>query len=165
MIELDIVYLAGGCLWGTEAFFKTIPGVINTEAGRVNGTTNNLDGPYDGYAECVKVEFNSNQVTIKELMSYLFEMIDPYSLNKQGQDVGEKYRTGIYSDDSNHLNEARDFIDSRSDAQRIMVEVKPLLNYVKSAEEHQDHLDRHPEDQYLCHVPESLLNKDRKSVV
>lgn len=109
-----------------------------------------------------KVEFNSNQVTIKELMSYLFEMIDPYSLNKQGQDVGEKYRTGIYSDDSNHLNEARDFIDSRSDAQRIMVEVKPLLNYVKSAEEHQDHLDRHPEDQYLCHVPESLLNKYKK---
>ena len=54
-----------------------------------------------------KVEFNSNQVTIKELMSYLFEMIDPYSLNKQGQDVGEKISiTGIYSDDSNHLNEA-----------------------------------------------------------
>ena len=53
--------------------------------------------PYDGYAECVKVEFNPQQVTIKDLMGYLFEIIDPYSLNRQGPDIGEKYRTGLYS--------------------------------------------------------------------
>ena len=72
---------------GTQAFFKTIPGVVMTEAGRANGTTNHLEEPYDGYAECVKVEFNPQQVTIKDLMGYLFEIIDPYSLNRQGPDI------------------------------------------------------------------------------
>lgn len=159
MIALEIVYIAGGCLWGTQAFFKTIPGIVETEAGRVNGMTSSLDGPYDGYAECVKVTFNSEKVTVKALMNYLFEMIDPYSLNRQGQDVGEKYRTGIYSDNPNHLAEAKEFIQQRSDAHRIMVEVEPLSNYVRSAKEHQDHLDKHPENHYLCHVPKTLLNK------
>lgn len=162
VITLEIVYLAGGCLWGTQAFFKTIPGVVMTEAGRANGTTNHLEEPYDGYAECVKVEFNPQQVTIKDLMGYLFEIIDPYSLNRQGPDIGEKYRTGLYSKDQSHFDEAQAFINDRNDADRIMVEVKPLTNYVKSAEEHQDHLYKYPEDQYLCHVPKSLLNKYKK---
>ena len=54
---METVYIAGGCLWGVQHFFDTVPGVRTTEAGRANGTTNTLDGPYDGYAECVKVVF------------------------------------------------------------------------------------------------------------
>ncbi|MBD1222093.1 peptide-methionine (S)-S-oxide reductase [Virgibacillus halodenitrificans] len=154
---MEIIYFAGGCLWGVQAFIKTLPGVSYTEAGRANGTSHTLDGDYDGYAECVKTEFDPTVVTIKELMSYFLEIIDPYSVNKQGQDVGEKYRTGVYSENPDHLKEAEEFLREREDYDRIVVEVLPLTNYVKSAEEHQDRLAKCPND--YCHIPEALLNK------
>ena len=154
---METVYLAGGCLWGVQAFIKTLPGVRFTEAGRANGTSSTLESAYDGDAECVKTEFDPSIVTIQELMGYLFEIIDPYSLNKQGQDVGEKYRTGVYSENPEHLKEAKAFIRERNDSDLILVEVLPLANYVKSAEEHQDRLERCPDD--YCHIPEAVMNK------
>lgn len=158
---METVYIAGGCLWGVQQFFDRLTGVISTEAGRANGKTNSLDGPYDGYAECIKVVFDENIISIKNLMEYLFEIIDPYSLDKQGFDVGKKYRTGIYSTSEKHLEEANNFINNRKDRDKIVVEVLPLTNYVKSAEEHQHHLERFPDDYKLCHIPYSLLNKYR----
>ena len=95
------------------------------------------------------------------LQEHLFEIIDPYSLNKQGVDVGKKYRTGLYSTNPGHLEEARAFIDSRKDRDKIVVEVLPLTNYVRSAEEHQHHLERYPEDCSYCHIPDEVLNKYR----
>lgn len=157
---MEIVYFAGGCLWGVQAFIKTLPGVKFTEAGRANGTSNTLEGEYDGYAECVKTGFDPSEVTIKELMGYFFEIIDPYSLNRQGQDVGEKYRTGVYSEQQAHLIEANAFLAERSDYDRIVVEVLPLTNYVRSAEEHQDRLARCPDD--YCHISGELLTKYKK---
>ncbi|KOY83152.1 peptide-methionine (S)-S-oxide reductase [Lysinibacillus macroides] len=154
---MEVVYFAGGCLWGVQAFIKTLPGVTFTEAGRANGTSHTLEEDYDGYAECVKTEFDPTVVTIRELMGYFFEIIDPYSLNKQGQDVGEKYRTGVYSEKPEHLQEAKAFIGERNDSDLIVVEVLPLTNYIRSAEEHQDRLARCPND--YCHIPEELLNK------
>lgn len=154
---MEVIYIAGGCLWGVQAFIKTLPGVKTTEAGRANGTSHTLDGDYDGYAECVKTEFDPEILTIQDLMAYVFEIIDPYSLNRQGQDVGKKYRTGVYSEDPKHLDEAQAFIRERSDSDRIAVEVLPLSNYVKSAEEHQDRLTRCPDD--YCHLPKEILRK------
>lgn len=154
---MEIIYFAGGCLWGVQAFIKTLPGVVSTEAGRANGKTNQLEGAYDGYSECVKTEFDPQIITVEQLMAYFFEIIDPYSLNKQGQDVGEKYRTGVYSKNSNHLEAATAYIQNRPDSNQIVVEVRPLTNYVKSAEEHQDRLTKCPDD--YCHIPEILLNK------
>ena len=154
---METIYFAGGCLWGVQAFIRTLKGVIATEAGRANGTTNTLDGEYDGYAECVKTEFDPNVVSVNELMGYFFEIIDPYSVNKQGNDVGKKYRTGVYSKLPKHLEAARAYIDKRSDKDRIVVEVLPLTNYVRSAEEHQDRLGKYPND--YCHIPKALLHK------
>ncbi|MFD1412618.1 peptide-methionine (S)-S-oxide reductase [Oceanobacillus jeddahense] len=154
---MEVVYFAGGCLWGVQAFIKTLPGVTYTEAGRANGRSHTLEGDYDGYAECVKTGFDPEVVTVRELMGYFFEIIDPYSLNKQGQDVGKKYRTGVYSENPDHLKEATVFLKSRVDYDRIMVEVLPLTNYVRSAEEHQDRLDRCPND--YCHIPNEILSK------
>ena len=116
---------------GRSSFFKTIPGIVSTEAGRANGTTSNLSGEYDGYAECVKLTFDPDSLTIRNIMAYLFEVIDPYSLNQQGQDIGKKYRTGLYSENMQHLKEAQTFIDEREDSDYIVVEVLPLSNYVK----------------------------------
>ena len=88
---MEEIYLAGGCLWGVQEFLRHLTGVCETEAGRANGTQTDTEGDYDGYVECVKTHFDPNQVTVEELMAYLFEIIDPYSLNQQGNDVGEKY--------------------------------------------------------------------------
>lgn len=154
---METIYFAGGCLWGVQHFIKRLPGVVSTEAGRANGATNTLEGDYDGYAECVKTIFDPQQVSVEELMSYFFEIIDPYSVNKQGNDVGEKYRTGVYSTNEEHLQAAKSFIAKREDASLIKVEVLPLTNYVRSAEEHQDRLEKYPND--YCHIPAELLNK------
>lgn len=157
---MEIIYFAGGCLWGVQHFIKSLPGVIATEAGRANGTTDTLEGDYDGYAECVKTVFEPEQVSVKELLGYFFEIIDPYSINRQGNDIGKKYRTGVYSTEKEHLEMAQNFISERKDASLIKVEVLPLINYVRSADEHQDRLTKYPND--YCHIPKDILNKYRK---
>lgn len=156
-VRSEEIYLAGGCLWGVQAFVKTLPGVVFTEAGRANGASGVLDSDYDGYAECVRTRFDPDAVTVSELMAYFFEIIDPYRLNGQGPDIGEKYRTGVYSEDPRHLALARAFIADRTDSARIVVEVLPLANYLRSADEHQDRLARCPDDH--CHIPRALLTK------
>ncbi len=154
---MEEIYFAGGCLWGVQEFMRHLPGVISTEAGRANGSTDNTQSEYDGYAECVKTQFDPEQVSVETLMGYLFEIIDPHSVNKQGEDVGEKYRTGVYSQNEQHLAIAKAFIAARPDAEKIAVEVLPLMNYVPSDDEHQDRLTRFPND--YCHIPLDLLHK------
>ncbi len=156
-VHTEEIYLAGGCLWGVQEFIRHLPGVIETEAGRANGTSQTIRGEYDGYAECVRAVFDPNQLTICRLLEYLFEIIDPYSINQQGPDIGEKYRTGIYSHSEKHLQEAKTWIESREDSDRIALEVLPLTNYLRSDDEHQDRLTRDPNDQ--CHIPRSTLYK------
>ncbi|EDK26600.1 methionine sulfoxide reductase A [Vibrionales bacterium SWAT-3] len=89
---MEQIYLAGGCLWGVQEFIKYVPGVIRTEAGRANGSAQIKDNhgkpsDYDGYAECVQIEFDPNLTSVTALVGHLFEIIDPYSVNKQGVDV------------------------------------------------------------------------------
>ncbi|GAL20544.1 peptide-methionine (S)-S-oxide reductase [Vibrio maritimus] len=157
---MEKIYFAGGCLWGVQEFMRHLPGVINTQAGRANGTTDNTKTDYDGYAECVLTEFDPEQVSVEQLMDFFFEIIDPYSLNKQGEDVGTKYRTGVYSVNPKHLKLVEQYIAARSDAEKIVVEVLPLSNYVKSDEEHQDRLTLRPDD--YCHIPQNLLHKYKR---
>ena len=154
---MEEIYFAGGCLWGVQEFMRHLPGVISTEAGRANGSTDNTQSEYDGYAECVKTQFDPEQVSVETLMGYLFEIIDPHSVNKQGEDVGKKYRTGVYSQNEQHLAIAKAFIAVIPDADQIAVEVLPLTNYVPSDDEHQDRLTRFPND--YCHIPLDLLHK------
>lgn len=154
---MEEIYFAGGCLWGVQEFIRHLPGVISTQAGRANGATQTLQGDYDGYAECVRTRFDPDITSVAELMTCFFEIIDPYSLNQQGEDIGEKYRTGVYSINQEHLNQARAFIDNRADKDKIVIEILPLTNYIKSADEHQDRLTLHPGD--YCHIPVGLLNK------
>ena len=163
MGETEEIYLAGGCLWGVQAFVSTLPGVLFTEAGRANGVGQSLDGEYDGYAECVRARIDPTVVSVAQLMAYLFEIIDPHSVNRQGPDVGEKYRTGVYSDNPTHLQQAREFIAARDDAELVVVETLPLANYVRSAEEHQHRLARFPEDS--CHIPADVLTRYRSTSV
>lgn len=141
-----------------QAFLKTVPGVARTEAGRANGETATLDGHYDGYAECVKT-ICEDTLALHELLDDFFQIMDPYSVNKQGIDEGPKYRTGIYSEDEVLLQAVRRYINSREDKEKVVVEVLSLNNYIRSADEHQDYLDRHPGD--YCHVPLEMMRKYR----
>ena len=157
---MEEIYIAGGCLWGVQEFLRHLPGVYQTEAGRANGTKKYTERDYDGYVECVKTLFDPNLVTVEELMAYLFEIVDPYSLNQQGNDVGEKYRTGVYSLNLNHLKQASDWISQRPDSAKIVVEVRPLTHYLRSDEAHQNRLTRYPDE--ICHLPIELLHKYKK---
>jgi len=159
---LEEVYFAGGCLWGVQEFLRHLPGVIRTEAGRANGIANDTtQGDYDGYAECVRTWFDPKRVSIRELMDYFFEIINPYSRNRQGEDVGLKYRTGIYSLNPIHLEQAGLYLAQRADRSKVVVEVLPLTRYVRSDDEHQDRLTRDPGA--YCHIPQPLLHKFKQS--
>ncbi len=169
---METLYIAGGCLWGVQEFIKHIPGVVQTEAGRANGLTNTTNTAYDGYAECVKTTFDINKISIEDLLHYFFEIIDPYSINKQGNDIGVKYRTGIYSTNPNHLLEVKNCINTieyslshnNKFMKKIAVEVLPLTNFIPSDAEHQDRLTLHPEDYVYCHIPIELLHKYKNEI-
>jgi len=139
---MNEIFFAGGCLWGVQEFFRYVPGVVETKAGRANGKSHSTSAPYDGYAECVRLKYDPNKQSIPGLMHEFFKIIDPYSVNQQGRDIGLKYRTGVYSRFPEHLTQVRYFINSRNDSPRIAVEVLPLSNFVASDPEHQDRLFR-----------------------
>jgi len=168
---METIYIAGGCLWGVQEFLKHLPGVIETQAGRANGSSQSTTTAYDGFAECVKTSFDPKLVSIEELIHYLFEIIEPYSINQQGNDIGEKYRTGIYSTTKDHLVKAKQCIEEleqtlnhkNKTSKKIAVEVLPLTNYIPSDTEHQDRLTLRPEDHSYCHIPLDVLHKYKKS--
>ena len=93
------IYLAGGCFWGVEEYFSRVPGVIDAESGYANGkgdTTKYELVPQTGHAETVHITYNVKQVSLKELLLHYFRIIDPTSKNRQGNDQGTQYRTGVY---------------------------------------------------------------------
>jgi len=164
---MQTIYFAGGCLWGVQEFLKHLPGVLETQAGRANGLTKSTKTDYDGYAECVKTTFDPKLISVEDLIHYLLEIIDPYSINQQGNDIGEKYRTGIYSENQKYLLEAKSFLQEIEETlnhknktkKKLAIEVLPLTNYIPSDAEHQDRLSLHPDDHSYCHIPLDLLYK------
>ena len=168
---MDTIYIAGGCLWGVQEFLKHLPGVLKTEAGRANGFTKSTKTAYDGYAECVKTTFDARLVTIEDLIHYLLEIIDHYSINQQGNDIGEKYRTGIYSNHQNHLSKAKNCLKKieqtlnhkNKTTKKIAIEVLPLTNFIPSDAQHQDRLTLHPDDYTYCHIPLEVLYKYKRN--
>ena len=162
------IYLAGGCFWGTEHFFKQITGVLNTEVGFANGQTENptYEQVYTdttGYAETVHVVYDADQVSLEFLLRMFFVAIDPTSLNKQGHDEGTRYRTGIYYTDAADLQTIEQvYKDEQSRcAQAFVVEKQPLRNFYPADEYHQDYLDKHPDG--YCHLPKALFDFARKT--
>ena len=156
------IYLAGGCFWGAEHFFKQIDGVVSTEVGFANGHT--PDPTYKqvytdttGYAETVHIRYDSDRVGLKFLLRMFFLAIDPTSLNKQGEDEGTRYRTGIYYVDAADLPKIRAVYDEeqRKVSAPFVVEVEPLQNFFKAEEYHQDYLDKNPDG--YCHLPLALF--------
>jgi peptide methionine sulfoxide reductase msrA/msrB len=156
------IYLAGGCFWGTEHYLKRIRGVVSTETGYANG---NIAHPIyrevytdtTGYAETVHVVYDPDVLGLERLIQIYFSAIDPTSLNKQGEDEGTRYRTGIYYTDPEDLPAIRKIYDRVAGEVKapLAVEVKPLKNFYRAEEYHQDYLDKNP--QGYCHISPALI--------
>ena len=146
------IHLAGGCFWGTQHFLKQIRGIISTAVGYANGNTENptykeVYTDTTGYAETVLVEYDDAVTDLKFLVEMFFKAIDPTSLNKQGEDRGTRYRTGIYYSDPADLAAIRSVYEK--EAQKydvpVVVELEPLKNYYSAEAYHQDYLENNPD--------------------
>ncbi len=162
--ELKTIYLAGGCFWGTEKYLEQIEGVVSTEVGYANGQTENPsyeDVCYKntGHAETVKVEYDANVLSLKDLLMLFYEVIDPTSVNRQGNDVGAQYRTGIYYIDETDLPIIKESLKElkREYPVPLAIEVEPLSNYYPAEEYHQKYLDKNPGG--YCHIGEEEFAK------
>ncbi|MDO4229226.1 MAG: peptide-methionine (R)-S-oxide reductase MsrB [Capnocytophaga sp.] len=166
--EKSEIYFAGGCFWGTEHFFKQIRGVISTEVGYANGNDKNptykqICSGNTGFAETVKVVYNKKDIDLKKLIDLYFKTIDPTSLNKQGNDIGTQYRTGIYYKNTSDLPIIQAAIAelAKNYSQPIVIEVLPLKNYYKAEEYHQAYLDKNPNG--YCHISPELFELARNT--
>lgn len=158
----SVIYFAGGCFWGTEHFFKQVNGVTATEVGFANGHTENptykdVIGKKTGYAETVKVTYNPKKVDLNLLLDLYFLTIDPTSVNKQGNDIGDQYRTGIYytSDQQLPAINARIKTEAAKHRTALAVEVTTLKKYYKAEDYHQDYLENTPGG--YCHINPALF--------
>ena len=151
------IWFAAGCFWGAQKFFKLIPGVEFTEVGFANGWERNptYEQVYTdttGHAECVHVRYNPEMISLKELVRLYFRIIDPLSLNRQGEDEGTRYRTGVYYEDE------RDFELLSKEFSRVekklgcelAVELRHITCFYRADEYHQDYLDKTPGG--YCHL-------------
>lgn len=151
------IYLAGGCFWGLQKFFDQFNGVIETEVGYANGHTKEPKYPevkaqLTGHAETVYVKYDSSIIPLEKVLEYFYMVIDPTSLNKQGEDEGTSYRTGIYylCDEDRDLAIKVTNEKQKEYAERIVVEIEPLSYYYPAEEYHQKYLDKNPNG--YCHI-------------
>lgn len=157
------IWFAAGCFWGAQKFFKLVDGVVRTEVGFVNGFVDNptYEQVYKddtGYAECVHIVYDPSLVSLQRLAELFFKIIDPLSLNKQGEDEGTRYRTGAYYKDV----EDRAVLESvfrqvalELGAPVLTVELGPVEKFYTADEYHQDYLDKNPGG--YCHINPELF--------
>lgn len=132
---MKTIYLAGGCFWGVQKFFDQFDGVVSTEVGYANGpdsapsyqdVCNN-----SGHAETIRIDYDEDKISLKELLNYYFMVIDPLSVNKQGNDRGIQYRTGIYYVSEDQLPEIQAVYHEQEEkaGAKLAVELEPLTNF------------------------------------
>ncbi len=151
------IYLAGGCFWGVEEYMSRINGVIETKVGYANGITENptyqeLCTGTTGHSETTYVKYDENIISLEELLNRFWRIIDPTILNRQGPDIGNQYRTGIYYVDAKDL----DIINKTLEEQKlkydkpIVTEIMELKSFYNAEEYHQDYLKKNPGG--YCHI-------------
>ncbi len=161
--NLKEIHFAGGCFWGVEEYFSRVPGVYDVVSGYANGNTENPS--YEevcykntGHAETVKISYDPNIVSLKTLTEHLFKIINPTLKNRQGNDVGSQYRTGVYYTDESDQPVIQEVFTTEQQKydQPIVTELKPLENFYEAEDYHQDYLQKNPDG--YCHVDFSSLD-------
>lgn len=155
------IILAGGCFWGVEGYFQQIDGVLDTTVGYVNGRveeTSYYELKETDHAEAVKIVYDSSVLPLEELLEHYLRIIDPKSLNRQGNDIGRQYRTGIYYEDRKDLPIIEKRLNLlREEIGEIAIEVEEVRNFVVAEDYHQDYLVKNPGG--YCHIDLSLAKK------
>lgn len=158
------IYLAGGCFWGVEHFFSLIDGIIETNVGYANGIKENpnyeevCSQKYQ-FAETVEVVYDENTITLNKILDKFFKIINPTSLNKQGNDIGLQYRTGIYFINKEDMNISKQKLIKLQEkySDNIKIELLPLVNFYLAEKYHQQYLYKNPNG--YCHIPLDLFKK------
>lgn len=154
---MDTLIIAGGCFWGMEELFRTQPGVVDTEVGYAGGENDEPTYAYHpGHAEALKITYDPNETSVDNLLDYFFQIHDPTTKNKQGNDIGSSYRSAIfYTDESSrHVSEAAITRNQKYWPQPIVTTLEPLQQFWAAEEEHQDYLQKNPGG-YTCHYERS----------
>jgi len=158
------IYLAGGCFWGTEHYLQKVKGIVLTLVGFANGST--LNPTYEdvcykntGHAETVKVIYDSDVIGLPFLLELYYDVINPVSINMQGGDTGEQYRTGIYYVDTEDKRVIENSISKLQErySEKIAIEVKPLVHFFEAEAYHQKYLDKNPAG--YCHIGKDKFKK------
>lgn len=162
------IYLAGGCFWGTQHFMKQIYGVVSTETGYANGTTEKpsykeVCTGTTGHAETVRVVYDPQKLSLAKILDLYFLTIDPTSLNKQGGDSGTQYRTGIYYTQKADVPVIETTLAqlAKTHKKPIVIEVLPLKNFYSAENFHQNYLENTPGG--YCHINPELFEIARKA--
>lgn len=145
--------VAGGCFWGMEELFRAQPGVVDTEVGYTGGKNDNPTYEFHpGHAEALKLKYDSSQTSIDELLDYFFHIHDPTTLNRQGNDIGESYRSAIFYADDNERRAAEAAIQRNQKhwPKPIVTSLEPLGKFWSAEDYHQDYLQKNPGG-YTCH--------------
>ena len=170
--RLQTITLGGGCFWCTEAVFDRVRGITDVESGYTNGQT--IQPTYEqicqgdtGHAEVVRLTFDADEISLEEILEIFFHTHDPTTLNRQGNDVGTQYRSGIYYDNPSHGELADGMVRQMSQDKLfgapIITEVKPLANYSTAEDYHQDYFAKHPGQGYCAMVVGPKVDKFRKT--
>jgi peptide methionine sulfoxide reductase msrA/msrB len=160
--KLKEIHLAGGCFWGLEAYMQKLNGVEDAISGYANGKTENptyRDLHTSGHAETVKVIYKPEIISLEDLLTHYLRVVNPVSVNKQGNDVGTQYRSGIYYTDKNDKKIIDNILkkEQTKHDKPIAIEVLPLKHFFEAEEYHQDYLFKNPNG--YCHIDLSLAEK------
>ncbi len=162
---MKTIYLAGGCFWGVQAYFDLIKGVTKTKVGYCQGYIQNptyeqVCSGKTNHAEAILLEYDKNQVTLEKILEKYFKIINPYSLNKQGNDVGTQYRVGIYWENEEDFKIIHQFLEKKQSEsqQKIVVENEKVKNFFDAEAYHQNYLEKNPFG--YCHIDLSLAYED-----
>jgi peptide-methionine (S)-S-oxide reductase len=147
---------AGGCFWGLEDLIRKQPGVVNTEVGYTGGSVENPTYEnHAGHAEAVQIEYDDEKTSYEKLLDFFFQIHNPTTLNRQGNDVGTSYRSAIFYGNEEEKAEAERFIKIVNDSHRwndpVVTALEPLGKFTVAEEYHQDYLQKNPGG-YTCHA-------------
>ncbi len=160
-MDTKTVYLAGGCFWGVQKFFDQFEGVTGTTVGYANGPEGAPSYKEvragSGHAETVRVIYDPLRISLTKLLEYYFMVIDPLCVNRQGEDSGIQYRTGVYYTEEGQLPEIEAvFREQEAKAgAKLAVELMPVKNFYDAEEYHQKYLDKNPGG--YCHIPKAMF--------
>jgi peptide-methionine (S)-S-oxide reductase len=156
-IPSERAVLAGGCFWGMQDLIRRYPGVISTRVGYTGGDVPNATyRNHDGHAEAIEIEFDPTRISYRDLLEFFFQIHDPTTLNRQGNDVGTSYRSAIFYLNDEQKRVAEDTIADVNASGlwpgKVVTEVRPATDFWEAEPEHQDYLERYPNG-YTCHFP------------